>query len=101
MLLYILLPHGSATWREIFPGALAAGLLWELAKKAFLFIVTSYVSVSNLVYGSVSAIIAFLVWAYLSGIILLFGAFLSVAYYQLKQQEIEAAGEILLPDSIV
>ncbi len=30
-------------------------------------------------------IIAFLVWAYLSGIILLFGAFLSVAYYQLKQ----------------
>jgi YihY family inner membrane protein len=101
MLLYILLPHGSASWREIFPGAIAAGLLWEFAKKAFLFIVTSYVSVSNLVYGSVSAIIAFLVWAYLSGIILLFGAFLSVAYYQLKQQKIEAADEILQPDSIV
>lgn len=101
MLLYILLPHGAATWREIFPGAIAAGLLWEFAKKAFLFIVTSYVSVSNLVYGSVSAIIAFLIWAYLSGIILLFGAFLSVAYYQLKQEKIEAADEILQPDSIV
>jgi membrane protein len=99
MLLYILLPHGTATWREIFPGAIAAGLLWEFAKKAFLFIVTSYISVSNLVYGSVSAIIAFLVWAYLSGIIFLFGAFLSVAYFQRKQQE-EAENEALLQDSV-
>jgi membrane protein len=89
LLLYILLPHGASTWREIFPGAIAAGLLWELAKKAFLFIVSSYISVSNLVYGSVSAIIAFLVWAYLSGIILLFGAFLSVAYFEFKQQQKE------------
>jgi membrane protein len=96
MLLYILLPHGAATWREILPGALAAGLLWELAKKAFLFIVSSYLSVSNLVYGSVSAIIAFLVWAYLSGILFLFGAYLSAAYYQLRQQQKEAASELHL-----
>ncbi len=91
MLLYILLPHGDSTWREILPGAIGAGMLWELAKKAFLFFVTSYVSVSNLVYGSVAAIIAFLVWAYLSGVILLFGAYLSVSFYHQKQQQIEAA----------
>ena len=90
MLLYILLPHGASTWREILPGAIGAGMLWELAKKAFLFFVTSYVSVSNLVYGSVAAIIAFLVWAYLSGVILLFGAYLSVSYYNQKQQQKEA-----------
>jgi membrane protein len=102
MLLYILLPHGTATWREILPGAIAAGLLWELAKKAFLFIVTNYLSISNLVYGSISAIIAFLIWAYLSGIILLFGAFLSVAYTQLKQQQKEAEeSEALQQDTIV
>jgi len=95
LLLYILLPHGASTWREIFPGAIAAGLLWELAKKAFLFIVSSYISVSNLVYGSVSAIIAFLVWAYLSGIIFLFGAFLSVAYFEFKQQQKEVGRAIL------
>jgi membrane protein len=93
-LLYILLPHGTSTWREVLPGAIAAGLLWELAKKAFLFIVSSYITVSNLVYGSVSAIIAFLVWAYLSGLIFLFGAFLSVAYFQIRQQRKETAGEI-------
>jgi membrane protein len=91
MLLYIVLPHGASTWREVLPGAIGAGLLWELAKKAFLFFVSTYLSVSNLVYGSVAAIIAFLTWAYLSGLIFLFGAFLSVSYYRLKQQRHEMA----------
>jgi membrane protein len=93
MLLYIMLPHGASTWHEILPGAIGAGLLWELAKKAFLFFVSTYISVSNLVYGSVAAIIAILTWAYLSGHIFLFGAYLSVSYYQLKQQQQEAAGQ--------
>ena len=94
MLLYLLLPHGTSTWREILPGATTAGVLWEIAKKAFLLFVTIYVSASNLVYGSVSAIIAFLVWAYLSGLIFLFGAFLSVGYDQLKREKKETADEI-------
>ena len=95
MVLYMMLPHGTSTWREILPGAMGAGLLWELAKKAFLFFVSTYISLSNLVYGSVAAIIAFLTWAYLSSLIFLFGAFLSISYYQLKQQQ-EAAGQIHL-----
>jgi membrane protein len=93
MVLYILLPHGASTWREILPGAIGAGLLWELAKKAFLLFVSTYISVSNLVYGSVAAIIAFLVWANLSGLIFLFGAYLSVSYYQQRHQQKEAAGQ--------
>jgi uncharacterized BrkB/YihY/UPF0761 family membrane protein len=63
------------------------GLVWELAKKAFLFFISTYLSVSNLVYGSVAAIIAFLAWAYLSGLIFLFGAYLSVSYCQQRQQQ--------------
>ena len=94
MVIYIMLPHGASTWREILPGAISAGLLWELAKKAFLFFVSTYISVSNLVYGSVAAIFAFLIWAYVSGLIFLFGAFLSVAYYQLKQHQLDAANPI-------
>jgi membrane protein len=94
MALYMILPHGISTWREILPGAMGAGFLWELAKKAFLSFVSTYISVSNLVYGSVAAIIAFLAWAYLSGLIFLFGAYLSVSYFQLKQQQKDAAGEI-------
>ncbi len=95
MTLYMILPHGASTWREILPGALGSGFLWELAKKSFLAFVSTYISVSNLVYGSVAAIVAFLVWAYLSGLIFLFGAYLSVSYFQLKQQQKEIAGEVL------
>jgi membrane protein len=82
MVLYGLLPRGASTWRDILPGAIGAGLLWELAKKTFLVFVSGYISASNLIYGSAATIIAFLVWAYLSGLIFLFGAFLSVAYYK-------------------
>ena len=94
MVIYILLPHGTSTWREILPGAIGAGLLWELAKKIFLLFISTYISLSNLVYGSVAAIFAILTWAYLSGIIFLFGAYLSVFYSRLKQQQQEAAGQI-------
>ena len=91
MVLYLILPHGASTWGEILPGAMGAGFLWELAKKAFLSFVSAYLSVSNLVYGSVAAIIAFLVWAYLSALIFLFGVYISVSYFQVKQQKREAA----------
>jgi membrane protein len=99
MLLYTLLPHGSATWRVILPGAMSAGLLWEVAKRTFLLFVSTYISMSNLVYGSVSAIIAFLLWAYLSGLIFLFGAFLSVSYYEHKQSPQKAETPILQVDA--
>jgi membrane protein len=86
-LLYTLLPRRHSTWREVLPGALAAGLLWELAKGAFLVFVSTYIVATNMVYGSVAAIIAFLTWAYLSGLIFLFGAHLSVSYYRAKQAD--------------
>ena len=92
--LYSMLPHGTATWREILPGAVGAGLFWELAKKAFLLFISIYLSASNLVYGSVAAIIAFLTWAYLSGLIFLFGAHLSVSYYRRMHQHKETTVEI-------
>lgn len=93
MVLYMILPHGASSWREILPGAIGAGLLWELAKKGFLSFVSTYISVSNLVYGSVAAIITFLAWAYLSSLIFLFGAFLSVTYFQSNKQQKETVDE--------
>jgi membrane protein len=94
MVLYMMLPRGASTWREILPGAIGAGLLWELAKKTFLSFVSAYISVTNLVYGSVAAIVAFLAWAYLSSLIFLFGAYLSVSYFQLKQKQKDTVGKI-------
>ena len=93
MVVYLMLPHAAAGWREILPGALGAGLLWELAKKAFLLFISTYISFSNLIYGSVAAIVAILTWVYFSSLIFLFGAYLSAAYYQRRQAQGEAANE--------
>lgn len=92
-LLYLLLPHGNTRWTGILPGAVAAGLLWELAKKAFLFIVSYYVSASNLIYGSVSALVVFLFWAHLSGIIFVFGAYVNVAHLEHQQSSMAGSTE--------
>ena len=87
LMLYMMLPHGTSTWREVLPGAIGAGLLWELAKRTFLSFVSTYISISNLVYGTVATIIAFLLWAYISSLIFIFGAYLSVSYWELKQKQ--------------
>ncbi|MBE0670789.1 MAG: YihY/virulence factor BrkB family protein [Anaerolineales bacterium] len=87
MAIFMLLPHGASTWREVLPGAMSAGLLWEVAKKTFIAFVATYISISNLIYGTVATIIAFLFWAYISSLIFIFGAYVSVAYWEWKQKK--------------
>ncbi len=86
MVLYMILPHGTSSWREVLTGAIGAGILWEFAKKTFLSFVSAYISITNLVYGTVATIIAFLLWAYISSLIFIFGAHLSVSNSQRKQK---------------
>jgi len=88
--LYAAMPHGTGTWRELLVGAAAAGLLWEAAKRGFVAFIGTYMSRTNLVYGSVASIIAFLTWSYLSGLILLLGAQLAVAWHRRRRAMQEA-----------
>jgi len=84
--LYRFLPHADSRWADVWGGAIAAGILWAIAKSAFLGYTASFLSPSNLVYGSVSAIIAFLTWAYLSGLIFFFGAYLGAEYSRVRKK---------------
>jgi membrane protein len=85
--LYYFLPHVKLTWRQVMPGAIGAGVLWELAKQGFLFFVATYLSRSNLVYGSFATITVFLTWAYFSSLIFMFGAHLNVKYQQSRREQ--------------
>lgn len=98
--MYILLPHGDSSWKDNVWGAVIAGLLWEAAKKAFLFFITSYLSTSNLVYGSLATIIAFMTWAYFSCLIFFFGGHINhgVYKYTLAQTNEELKDIILQSD---
>lgn len=84
--LYYFLPHVKLTWRQVLPGAVGAGVLWELAKQGFLFFVATYLSRSNLIYGSFATLTVFLTWAYVSSLIFMFGAHLNVKYQQSQRE---------------
>jgi len=92
--LYILLPHGSSSWKDCFPGAVLAGLLWEAAKKAFLLFITSYLTSSNLVYGSLASIIAFMTWVYFSCVIFFFGGYINYHNHQVRSFSRQREGTI-------
>jgi membrane protein len=83
----MILPHGTAVWREVLAGAVGAGILWEFAKKTFLSFVSAYISITNLVYGTLATIIAFLFWAYISSLIFIFGAYFSLSYWELNKSK--------------
>lgn len=88
-LVYRILPHFSPPWTDVFIGAGVAGLIWALAKRFFVGYVVSFLSKSNLVYGSVSTIMAFMIWVYFSGLIFFFGANLGVGYHNYGKEEPE------------
>lgn len=83
--LYLILPYAKLRIRDVIYGAVIAGVLWEIAKRGFLFFIGNYLTATNLLYGSLTAIIAFLVWVYISSLIFLFGAHVNVRYRQLRQ----------------
>jgi membrane protein len=71
--LYRYLPQERPAWREAFTGALFLAVLWEVVKHLF----SNYVqnlSVYGRMYGSLLAMVLFLLWMYYSAALFLFGA---------------------------
>ena len=66
----------AAKWRWLTPGAVLATLLWMAASFGFSLYV-AYVSNYSATYGSLSAIVVFLMWLYLSAYGLLVGALIN------------------------
>ncbi len=66
----------AAKWRWLAPGALLATLLWLLISFGFSFYV-AYVSDYNATYGSLSAVVVFLMWLFLSAYGILAGALMN------------------------
>ena len=72
-LVYYLAPDVEQRWAWILPGAHVATVLWLLISLGFRFYVTNF-GHYNQMYGAIGAAIVMLLWFYLSGLVLLFGA---------------------------
>jgi membrane protein len=78
-LVYYLAPNRKQTLRLVFPGAFLATFLWMLATAGFGWYVR-HVSDYNVLYGSVGAGLALLVWMYVLAVITLFGCEFNAAW---------------------
>jgi membrane protein len=77
--LYYVGPYRRQRWRYVWPGATLATVLWLLATSGFAWYVR-HIAHYNLMYGSVGAGIALLVWMYLISVIALAGCEFNAEY---------------------
>jgi membrane protein len=92
MVVYRIFPNTTLSWRDVWPGSLLAGLLWEQAKRLFGIYLTAF-NRNSFVYGSVGTIIATMIWFYVTAMILLIGAEISAAYTHKRHAIREAIGQ--------
>ncbi len=70
----------TQSWRRVLPGAVLSTFLWFASTSLFGWYVTNYATYS-VVYGSLGAAIALLVWLYIVSAIVLLGAELNAQFY--------------------
>ena len=73
MVLYRVLPAALVTVGDVWPGALLAALLLEIAKNALAYYFTHFSSYGA-VYGSLGGVVSFLFFVYVGAIVVLIGA---------------------------
>jgi membrane protein len=78
-LIYWILPNRHVRVMAVLPGAIVTGLLWEGAKLAYIAVLPRLELKS--VYGPFSISVGLMLWAFLSGLILLAGAHFSATRY--------------------
>ena len=73
--IYWLLPNGKIPARAVLPVAITAGVVWELSKYLYIYLLP-WLDFKD-VYGPFAISVTLMFWAYISGMLLLAGAHLS------------------------
>lgn len=82
--IYWLLPNGKVSARAVLPAAMITGILFEVAKQMYV-MALPWLDFQE-VYGPFSISVTLIFWAYVSGMLLLGGAFLSAAEHSHDRQ---------------
>ena len=75
-MLYLVVPFRQIEVRHALAGGIVAGVIFEIAKRGFALFVANFPTYT-LVYGAFAAFPIFLIWLYLSWVVVLFGATLT------------------------
>jgi len=82
-LVFYFIPNTKVRFRDVWPGALLVGLLWRGALSAFSWYARD-LAAWNVIHGSVTAVVIFLLWIYVSAVILLYGVEMTAAYARMQ-----------------
>jgi membrane protein len=88
-LVHRFVPNVKLTFRDVWPGAIVTGLLWRVAFSLFSAYAADPARWS--VHGSVAAVVVFLLWIYVSAVLLLYGVEVSAAYVRLRRAHVPQA----------
>lgn len=92
-LIFYFVPNAKVRFRDVWVGAVITAILWRLALAGFSWYVTDMTRFT-IIHGSIGAVVVFLVWVYVSAVILLYGVEFTAAYGRLRRHrppEIPAA----------
>jgi membrane protein len=82
-LLFYFIPNTEMRFRWVWPGAIVTGLLWRGALSAFSWYARD-LAAWNAIHGSITTVVVFLFWVYISAVILLYGVEMTAAYARLQ-----------------
>lgn len=83
-LVFYFVPNANVRFRDVWVGAVLTGLLWRGALFGFSWYMRDLHRFS--VHGSIAAVVAFLIWVYVSAVILLYGVEFTAAYARLRRR---------------
>ncbi len=90
-LLFYFIPSTEVRFRDVWVGAVVTGLLWRGALAAFSWYVGGSSPRLMMIHGSIAAVISFLVWMYVSAVILMYGVEFTACYGRLRRHRIAGA----------
>ena len=82
-LVFYFIPNAKVRFRDVWPGAIMVGILWRVAFSLFAWY-ASDLATWNVVHGSIAAVVVFLIWIYVSVVILLYGVEMTASYARLQ-----------------
>lgn len=83
--LYRWIPRADVHWHDALWGGLVAMLGWRLVVTVFSWYLTSGLLKFQVIYGSLGAVVALLLWVYISSLFVLFGAHVSASIAFLRR----------------
>jgi len=87
-LLFYYIPNAKCRFRDVWVGAVLTGLLWRVAFDGFSWYIGGNKSLT-MIHGSIAAVIVFLLWIYVSSIILMYGVEFTASYARLRRRRPE------------